>query len=449
MKRLVAGAAFAVSLTLGAATGVMNQRMAQTASMCGGFGAVKLYLGVGAAYAYRSVRLTSEVRTAFNAGYLFAHAHHVTVPAGDFYQPMAAPQANHVRSLAQDGTVGHGPATPAAAYNVLYTGDIPTQWHTGVNNVVNGTKELMQWAVYDLSTTALPADKAWVDAEDREATSRVVTELDHGVWGVRFNAGFGYSLLDTLAVYCMLTYKIELDKTHSGAAKDVSFATKGATETFRSASNNQNLSSNLVLESFRYNDNNILSDVKVNVKIEETFGIMGGLDWQPSENFGVFANIGAKRYVVNVSYSGGSVAYPGTEAIYTKSFLENNGKVVKLIAQDDVTRKWSSVEWPLTFGAGVRFVFCGRHNAHIGVEYASFEAKLKVARDSKGTRSDDDKSVSVDLSDPHADHEFEAADFKNGLGVHQFAATDVKNTISVAKLEVRDFTLFGGYMLTL
>lgn len=446
MKHLLAGMACAVSLTLGAATGAVSQKAMQSSSMCGSLGAMKFYMGLGVAFAHRTVKLTSAAKTTFNAGYIFAPPE-VAPFTGSFYTPMLD-AGGAVSAVAQDGSVGFGVATARAAYAVVYGGAVPKQWRVGGANVA-ATKAIMQDAMLDLTQAALPTNKAWVADADREATSSVVTTLDHGSWGIRLQGGIGYNLMDELVAYCMLTYKIEFDQASSGNTQTVSFATQGKAVNFSAAAGNANLSSNLVLASFGYNDNNILSDVKVKVKIAETFGIMGGLEWKPVENMSIFANIGAKRYVVDVSYSGGDVAYPGTDTVYTKSFLEKDGKTRRLVTQDGVTRKWSATEWPLAFGGGVNFVFCGRHNAQIGLEYSTFDVKLGVARDTNGTPTDDKKGLSVEASDPCADHAFAAKDFKNGYGVHQFAAKEVVNTLSVTKLEVSDFTLFGGYMLTL
>ena len=447
MKRLIAGMACVVSLTLGAAAASAGQRAMQLTSICGNLGAVKLYFGVGVAHAFRSVKLTSAVKTTFNAGYISAPAHLRPFAASSFSAAMVD-NANQVAAVAQNGTASHGEATAAKGFGVVYSGVIPDEWR--VNQVdVAATREIMQWAFFDVAQLVLPDDRAWVAADDREATSSTVTELDHGVWGVRLNAGIGYDIFDTLAVYCMLTYKFEFNHADSGNMKTVSFATSGKVDTFTSADGDQNLSANLVLASFRYNDNNIFSDVKVKAKVEETLGIMGGFDWKPAEYIGVFAHAGVKRYTVEVSYANGAVAYPGTNAVYTKDFLESNGKARWLVEQGDVVRKWSGTQWPFAFGGGVRFVFLDRHNFQVGVEYASFEAQLKIARDSQGVAENERKELSVTASDPYAGHTFARENFKDGTGVHQFAATDVKNTISVTKLVVSDFTLFGGYMLTL
>ena len=445
MNKLVAGIACATAMTLSAKMMTVKSPRAEHAlAICSTQGPIKGYLGMSLAYAHRFVRLTTDTKTAFNAGYVYA------VPSAQTLDGSFEANANNdanVMVAARDGG-GVGASSDYVAWRFIYNGVMPEQWRQGGD--VAATKEIMTRALLESDLgNALPNDKAWVSADDRLATSHTTTTLDHGTWGVRIDAGLGFSVLDTLDVVCRLSYMLGIGEDNPGCKKTMAFATQGKIVSFDAADRSRTLSSNLTLESFSYNKGNILSDVSVSVQIQETIGIFGGLDWRPLDLCSFFAYVGAKRYAIELTYSGGYAAYPGTNAIYSDNFLLRDGRNLWLVSQKDVKRVFRSTDWPFTFGGGVRLIF-GRHNFILGLEYCTFTANLKTApiAGRNSTETEDGKGLRVQLDDPHFGHQFTAESFKDGQGIHQFAATSVTNTVS-SSLEVSDIVVSTSYTVTI
>ena len=492
MKNLITGIALATAaVTATAATAPMGS-VGQSMGATGGFfGPFKIFLGLSGLWSKKDVKVTTTMTTKYNAAYAYAADGTQLFSRGwdggatQNLTGHAAPdpnvdQVHDITRIPADLSANGWPQT--ASRQFLYDGKVTGKWAVGQDanangrnpvaaDVVDRTAAIMSRAMFNPRLQGAPADKAYVAAADYKATAETVNKLDYSNWGIRVEAGVGYSIMDELTLFILLSYNWNLgekdDKDAKNTAKDVSFETKGDDKTFKAANGTADLKAKLNLESFKWNASKLASGVQVTAKVEETFGIMGGLEWRPTEMIGLYAKAGVKRYALEVLYEGGDFAYPFTAAQYTDAYTKANNKFKGLISQDKKSRKVTATEWPFAFGGGIRIIFMGMHCINLGIEYATFDADLSV---DSGKDDDDDKSNSnsnsnsnnnnnnnneskgadLTLANPFTAIPGAAGDIKAaGTGTHQFAPTgDVVNTITT-KVEVQDLTISAGYMLTL
>ena len=471
MKNLITGIALATAAVTAFAEAPVGSVGRSMGSMGGMFGSFKLFLSLQGVWSKKDVKVTTDMTTKYNAGYAYA-ADGTRLLGGDWVRNDAAARAGAAMGDAarswgiwlQDNNEGNALGV-TKRYEILYAGT-RDQWYAsavlgGGNvrpgqtaaSVVNLNATILKHALFG-GAAALPADKAYVAPADYSVTSQVEKTLDYHEWGIRVEAGAGYCILDELTLFILGSYTWTFDQDDTkNKATGVAFETKGAEQGFKAADGTTDLKGNLTLKSFGWADKNLAKDVTIQASVQETFGIMGGLEWRPAEMFAIFLKAGVKRYAIEVTYEGGEYAYPFTTSQYADTFLKTNEKYKMWISQDKKSRTLKTTEWPFAFGGGLRVVFMGMHCINFGIEYATFDSEVTGESEDKDSDKDNKKtseSAELELANP-----FSAAPSvythvqQAGTGTHQFAPTGkVINTVST-KLDVSDLTITLGYMLTL
>ena len=473
MKRVIMGVALAVSAAgLCAATRGVGSAMRSGNSVMaseGKLGPVRFYFGIKGVLAVKDVRVISHMTTSFKAGYIFAPRGSQTFETqwnSDYDDKRGT--AGYVRPMATTD-LGLGDVS-AATTTFVFDGTHPSRWLVdggaagawAVGDLQASTEAIIRAACFDNARrqSAL-VDKALVPSADRVAHGQNVTNFDYIGWGMRFEGGLGFNVVDNLALFVLCSYKFDFkNKDAKTSQDDASFAQSvEQAVTFDAAGGTAKLSGDLLRASFAYNNNELASGVKITAKVTETFGVMGGLDWRPWSALSLYAKVGVKRYAFEVSYEGGDLAYPGTVGMFSEAFTKENGRYNLLVAQGKDVRKLKAVGWPLAFGGGVRAVY-GVHSLDLGVDYASCEQKLSL-ENSKTTKSSTKKKDGDDaegyttentiqkrsLTNPYSGTP-SYAQMRDNQGIHQFLATDVVNAIET-KVVLHDLTFSAGYTLTL
>ena len=274
---------------------------------------VNFFLGVKGVFSTKDIRVDTKSVTTYTAGFAYA-PDGVQTLAQRMDQAIGGAGVT-VASVAQNGLGNAGVVTPAVAWKYLYDGEKPTQWHVAGANVL-ATDNIMLRALFSIAdANALPNNKAYVEASERQAEAKASTSMDTTLWGVRVEAGLGFSVTQACSVYAFAGYTFTASEGDKSSKKVLSIETPGRMETFDSALGDAVLSANLIQESFRYNQFKVVSDMGITASVQETFLTGAMLDWAPISCLSFFAVAGVKRYKVEVKYSEGCLAFPGTEAI--------------------------------------------------------------------------------------------------------------------------------------
>jgi len=481
MKYLVAGVALATACSLVGATRMPSKTLSKSM-----LGPIKISLGLAAVMSKKSVKATTTMQTKYSAGYIYApsdaqtlvqqralSAWNVAVAAGNVAQTTQG-RGPATWSIMNNGVAGAGAVALMTAEMseqgraMLLNGRLPVRWaHSATNvapaDVAAGTAllyEPISWAqmAYGLISAdgITPADtRAVLAPSERVATAESVTEHNVIDWGLRPEVRVSYAALDNLEFFIGARYLFTFSGEHTDAEKKTSFTTKGVEEEIQSQSG-RSITANLVESSFRYNSGVLASDVTVKATAKETFSFVGGLQWCLGM-VKLNAVIGMKRYALEAMYSGGDYAYPGTVSMFPDEVTKVDGHYRLLVEAKGSKRTLKATAWPVTFGGGVSIAFAQIHNLVVNAEYSCCTAELKgdveTPAKSDGTGTMEGNSGDLSLAFPYNTDTVPTAAQLHGahaqaMGTHQFGASEVVNTVST-KLEVHDFTVDVGYMLTL
>jgi len=500
MKNLITGIALTTAGALMAQSPMMG---AKAVSGMGGvlsgkaFGRFSISLGVSALMSRKSITTTTTMITQYNAAYLYAAENAPTIgqergwfgsqgqaglAADNLTQsPVFAPPA--IMTLRVNGAVPQVAANELtvarqrAGLHFLLSGKLPDEWvsitpvtaggapldigvaNAGVAAVINNpTWRQMMLAALSMNGQAASTVRAGVKESERRAVAETSTKYNLTSWGIRPEVRVGYRALDGVELYIGARYLFDLSgKDSKNNEKKVNFVVQKVERNIKAQDPQVSLKKvDLIRASFAYNNAQLATGVTIKTQVTETVSFYAGFKWRPVPALSVFGIVGLKRYAVEVSYKGGDYAYPGTVGMFTDTYTKANGRYKLLISRQDTTRSLKATVWPFTFGGGLSVVLGGVHNMTLGLEYASFVSEIRPENstenddmDKKKVQSEsvDHKEAEVQLQNPY-DTAPEFAQWQNGSGIHQFTATEVVNSLS-AKVDVCDFTVTAGYMLTL
>ena len=469
MKYLTKG--IALSMFSVASAVVAAPAMTQSMSASG----FRFGVGLSGIFAKREIKMKTNMQTAFTTRFL-AHNGNGPVFTGAWNVANAAAGAAlnnqdwnymHVAINAQyagAAGVAAGPGVAAVpahvaghsvqeAINLVRTGALPATW---------GRRTNVQGTVAVAATDALlPAILAGSNTEANigltnegryESKAENTTTVDVNMFGVRGVLELGYDLSESVSVFTSVGYAYEFENKDGKNEKEVSYEVKDEAEFDIPAADGATKFKKKGARAlpFAWNKGQLTSGLKAKASVKETFSVVGGLTWKPSENIGLSAFAGIRRYELAVSFEGGSWAYPGNPNLYAEAFRTENN-VSKFLIKNEKKHELTAINWALVFGGEFLFMINENHNVTFGISYSSFDAALhadkKKSSDSKRDDSRSEEFVQIEMANPIGTVNA-AADMAVPTGWHMLDATNVSTKLA-GKLEVTDLTITLGYKFTL
>ena len=406
--------------------------------------------------AKRDIKMTTSAQTMYTTrfvvhdwnGSVFTGAWNVPNPAvaprvgrpGVFYM--------HVATNQQRVAGGH---TVQNAIGLVRTGAGPATWHqhNGAAGVVNITDALLP-AIFAGSSTH--ARIGMLESANYEVKAEHTANMDVNMFGIRGVLEVGYDVSKGVMLFINAGYMYQFEDKRVKDQKEVSYKVHDDKETDFTAVDGQYTfkKKGLTALPFGWNKGHLTTGLQAKASVKETFSVVGGLTWKPSENIGLSAFAGVRRYELAVSWEGGSWAYPGNPNLYAEAFRTENN-VSKFLIKNEKKHELTAINWALVFGGEFLFMINENHNVTFGISYSSFDAALhadkKKSSDSKRDDSRSEEFVQIEMANPIGTVNA-AADMAVPTGWHMLDATNVSTKLA-GKLEVTDLTITLGYKFTL
>ena len=458
MKYLTKG----IALSMFAAAATVVAAPAVTQSMMGVAG---LHVGVAVkgVFAKRDVKMTTSAQTMYTTRFV-GTADNGNVFTGNWGAggvAAAVPGAGGLHStygtVAQNAVLAAGGHTVQQAIDLVRTGVLPAQWNVSAGGLAAGLAAVTAANVPAVfAGSAINANVGMLDEGKYAPKAEHTANMDLNMFGIRGVLEVGYDVSEDVMIFVNAGYMYQFEDKNAKDEKEVSYEVKDDAETdFTAVNGNATFKKKgLTALPFAWNKGHLTSGLKAKASVKETFSVVGGLTWKPSDNIGLSAFAGVRRYELAVSWEGGSWAYPGNPNLYVEAF-RTESNVSKFLIKNEKKHELTAINWALVFGGEFLFMINEHHNVTFGISYSSFDSVLhaekKSSSDSKNDDSKDDSEgdefVQVAMANPIGAVNA-SANMAVPTGWHMLDATDVSTKLT-GKLEVTDLTFTLGYKLTL
>jgi len=460
MKYLTKG----IALSMFAAAATVVAAPAVTQSMMGVAG---LHVGVAVkgVFAKRDVKMTTSAQTMYTTRFV-GTADNGNVFTGNWGAVGAVAAGGNAGGAADAGITRYGVVAQNAAVaaghtvqqaiDLVRTGVLPAQWSTNVNAAGPGLANVAAAAVPAVfAGINNSANVGMLDEGKYAPKAEHTANMDLNMFGIRGVLEVGYDVSEDVMIFVNAGYMYQFEDKNAKDEKEVSYEVKDDAETdFTAVNGNATFKKKgLTALPFAWNKGHLTSGLKAKASVKETFSVVGGLTWKPSDNIGLSAFAGVRRYELAVSWEGGSWAYPGNPNLYVEAF-RTESNVSKFLIKNEKKHELTAINWALVFGGEFLFMINEHHNVTFGISYSSFDAVLhaenKSSSDSNSADSKNDSEgeefLQVAMANPIG--AVGVANMAIPTGWHMLDATNVSTKLT-GKLEVTDLTFTLGYKLCL
>ncbi|MCY4414584.1 MAG: hypothetical protein OXC30_06380 [Alphaproteobacteria bacterium] len=292
---------------------------------------------------------------------------------------------------------------------------------------------------------------AHIAAKEYTADADRMDSLDLSRFVLDATAGISYMVNDKMHVWIRGSYSFggQLgQKANAGLVKGDYSLTSNKTEEFDAASGAHKVKADLMYLTYKPFNDRLVKETELMTTVEESFSVVVGACYMPTEHFSIEAGLGVRRYAVDATWEKGVYSYPHAINALNDAYHSENG-VTKFAAKYDKKVTISENFWPLVLTLGASYIH-GSHHIQFGLSYASFEGALTnkeaKAEDSSSATASFAGSKRVQASPVAAPV---AGNFRapNAVQHWTMGRIDSMNVLYKAKVSVTDFSIHLGYVL--